>query len=316
VFESILVPLDGSTHAEAALPFAKAIAARTAARLILVRTAQNPSPLGDVTYQQQHHTLERAVDYLALMSDDLIAQGFDVKTGVPYAGSAAEWIVEESQFRKADLIVMATHDRVGPDRWVHGSVAEGVVHTSSAPVLLVRSHAAEQRAQRFNAAQPVLIVPLDGSDLAEAALPLARAMAHTLHARVILVGVVPRAGQLVAGQVGAIVTYVGADLDALEAEAKAYLEASAARVGVMPGVEAVVRYGDPAAEIAALAEEHAAAAVVMATHGRTGLVRAMLGSVAGGVLHHSKTPVLLIRPAVLRPAEQPIQSAVAVPLTG
>src|SRR5947209_17067953 len=106
MIKNILVPLDGSPLAEGALPYAKAIASRTGASLILVRAARNTSPLGDMTYGQQHHTIKEAEDYLGLLVSALAVRGFKngVQTGVPYAGSAAEWIVEESQTRQADLI--------------------------------------------------------------------------------------------------------------------------------------------------------------------------------------------------------------------
>jgi nucleotide-binding universal stress UspA family protein len=236
-----------------------------------------------------------------------------VNTGAPYGGSAAEWIVEETETRHADFIIMATHDRIGPDRWIHGSVAESVVSRSTIPVMLVRADTADRLAERFQTPEPVVVVPLDGSELAEAALPVARGLATTLGARAVLVGVVPRAGQLLAGQGGAIVPYAGSGQAETEAEARAYLEAAAGPIATSAtGVTTVLRYGDPASEIAAVAQESAAAAVVMATHGRTGLVRSILGSVAGGVLHHNSTPVVLIRPPELRGAEEPaVNNAVA-----
>jgi nucleotide-binding universal stress UspA family protein len=285
---NVLVPLDGSPLAEAALPYAKVIVRRTGASLMLVRAARNRSPLGDVTYQQQHSTLANADDYLALVADDLAVQGYHVNTGVPYGGSAAEWIVEETELRHADFIVMATHDRIGPDRWLHGSVAEVVVNRASVPVMLVRGQSADELAQRLQSTAPVIIVPLDGSEVAEAVLPEARSLALTFAARVILVGVVPN----------------------VRAEARSYLDDCAGRVGTT-NVQTVLREGDPAAEIAAVAHYHAAAAVVMATHGRTGIARSILGSVAGGVLHQSACPVVLIRPRELRAAEEPAVQSVA-----
>ena len=312
MINNILVPLDGSALAEAALPYAKAIAARTGASVMLVRAAQNKSPLGDVTYDQQHYTIEKAEDYLSLVAADLVAHGLEVRTGVPYSGSAAEWIVEESQIRQSDLIIIGTHDRVGPDRWLHGSVAEGVVNRATIPVMLVRAGGAEQLAQRFLAEQPVVIVPVDGSELSEAALPVARQVAQILGARVVLVGVVPNPGELLAGQAGAIVTYAESEQSELEAQVSGYLKASVERArGSDASVQTVLRRGDPSTEIAAVAEEYAAAAVVMATHGRTGLVRSIVGSVAGGVLHLSSTPVVLIRPAELRGAEEPLVNQAA-----
>ena len=305
MLKNVLVPLDGSPLSEAALAYAEAIAARTHSTVTLVRAARVRSPLGDAAIDQQRAIMD-AEAYLNSKTETLTSRGIEVQLGVPYGGSIASWIVEESDLRSADLVVMATHDRVGPDRWVHGSIAEQVVNRSATPVLLVHGRDAFALAQRFSAPTPTLLVPLDGSDLGEAALPVANELARTMGAKVVLLGVVPRPGQLVAGQ-GTVVTYVASDHADLEAQAWAYLEASVGRAahgGV--NVETMLRYGEPATEIAALAAELGVAAVVMATHGRTGFVRSILGSVAGGVLHHSECPVLLIRPSELRPAEQPL----------
>jgi nucleotide-binding universal stress UspA family protein len=313
MFKNILVPLDGSPLAEAALPFARALAARTGAGLSLVRAAHYASLLGDAAVDQ-YHAIQRSEDYLALLVDELAASGLNVQARVPFGGSAAEWIVEECDLQRADLIVMATHDRLGPDRWLHSSVAEAVVHHSTIPVMLVRSAGAEDFAKRFAAQEPALVVPLDGSELAEAALPIARDLANAAGARVVLVGVVPKAGQLIAGHDGAIVTYTGSKLAELEANAWAYLESGVGQLAACAtSVEAVVRSGNAATEIAAAARDYRVAAVVMATHGRTGVSRSILGSVAGGVLRQSSGPVVLVRRQELRPAEEPAiaQSAAA-----
>jgi nucleotide-binding universal stress UspA family protein len=180
---------------------------------------------------------------------------------------------------------------------VHGSVAEDVVHGATAPVMLLRSSADAHLAQRFEVHAPTLVVPLDGSGLADAALPFAGELAVALGARIALVAVVPRPGQLVAGQGGAITTYVGAEHAALEAEARAYLEAQAGRLRDVAVVEMVVRHGAAAAEIVEAAEQRAAAAVVMTTHGRTGPVRSLLGSVAGAVLRGTTVPVVVVGPS-------------------
>jgi hypothetical protein len=68
---------------------------------------------------------------------------------------------------------MATHDRTGPSRWVHGSAAEAVVSRASIPVMVVRAAEGPRPARRFDQPRPVLVVPLDGSAFAEAALPIA-----------------------------------------------------------------------------------------------------------------------------------------------
>jgi nucleotide-binding universal stress UspA family protein len=304
VMQNILVPLDGTTVAEAALPFASAIAARAGAGLTLVHAAQYRSLFHDVGMEQVR-AIENGEDYLARIASGLRTYGVPVDTRVPVGGSPTEWIIEESDFRHADLIAMATHDREGPDRWLHGSVAEGIVHRSTVPVMLVRTTTDVLVAQRFEMPEPVLLVPLDGSELADGALPVAGELARAISARVVLLAVVPKPGQLVAGQGGAITTYVGPEHATLEAEAWGCLSDRTERLGQVAGVETAVWYGDVAAQIGAAADQYAAAAVVMATHGRTGPVRSILGSVAGGVVHRSSVPVVLIRPTGVRPAEEP-----------
>src|SRR5579859_6476345 len=111
MFKNILVPLDGSPAAEAALPYARALATRTGACLILVRTAHGQRPLGDAGDQQR--VIAEAEDYLTAHARQLANQGFEVETGVPFGGSAARWILEEIDLRHVDMVVMATHDRIG-----------------------------------------------------------------------------------------------------------------------------------------------------------------------------------------------------------
>ncbi len=277
MLKNLLVPLDGSPLAESALPFARALASRTGAALTLLRAAQYNSLLSDMA-TDQYRAIESAEDYLTTVSDDLRASGFTVGGGVSFGGSAAEWIAEEAAARSADMVVMATHARIGTGRWLHGSVAEEVVHKSSVPTMLVGAADAASIAPRFAATEPVLVVPLDGSALAETALPLALGLAKAISARLVLVGVLPAHstdGQPVSG----------------------CLEGTAERIqGQGFTIEVVERAGDPATEIAAAAVDHGAAAVIMATHGRSGLARTILGSVAGGVVHENAVPVVLVRP--------------------
>jgi nucleotide-binding universal stress UspA family protein len=218
-------------------------------------------------------------------------------------GQPAEWIIEEREVRRADLIVMASHHRVGVDRWLHGSVAEAVIHDAKAPVMLVKGSAANETAERFTSESPVIVVPLDQSELAEAALPIARQMAAALGARIVLVSAVPVQAPLAVGYPEMVVTYSDTDYARVEADTREYLRTIVGRInarGVQ--VEAVVRMGDAGLEIASTAQQYAAAAVVMATHGRTGVVRSMLGSVAGAVVQSGTTPVILLRPDRAQPA--------------
>jgi nucleotide-binding universal stress UspA family protein len=304
MLKNILVPLDGSLASEAALPFAQALARRASATLILVRAVPGRGLSNDAAGQQR--AVSQAEEYLIRLGGVLEAQDLSVQIGVPFGSSPATWIVEEIALRHADMVVMATHDRVGPDRWLHGSVAEAVVSRAPTPVLLIREAEGQLLPPRFDEPEPVVIVPLDGSELAEAALPIARELSRLIAARVVLVGVIPPTGHLIAVEGGAA-PYTESAHARAEIDAQAYLEASVARLGAdAVAVETCVPSGDPATEIANVALDYCAAVVVMATHGRAGVLRTLRGSVAGGVLHRSPTPVLLIHPAELRPAEEPI----------
>lgn len=314
MFKNILVPLDGSPVAEAALPYAKVLARRTGAHLTLIRAAHYASLLGDVAVEQ-YRSVQQAEDYLRRHVERLASEGYSAQAAVPFGGSTARWIVEEAEIRHADLVVMATHDRVGADRWLHGSVAESVVHRSTIPVMLVRDGEAEQLAQRFLDQEPVLLVPLDGSELAEAALPVARGLANTVGGRLMLMSATPTPGRLIAGQGGGIMTYTAPDLAELREDADTYLQGSARRIAEGSHIEVVVRSGDAAQQIAEGAQDYRAAAVVMATHGRTGAMRTILGSVAGNVIHQSRGPVLLVRARPVPLAEGfTVQQTAAVPV--
>jgi nucleotide-binding universal stress UspA family protein len=300
--KKILVPLDGLPTSEAALPYAEALARRTRGTLVLVRAARAPLLSAP---PEQVQVIREAETYLAALADQVASRGLTVETGVPY-GPASSWILGEIELRDADLVVMATHDRTGPDRWVHGSVAETVVSRAAVPVMVVRE-TAPVLASRLEKARPVLVVPLDGSDLAEAAVAIASRLAALLDGTITLVGVVPRPGQLVYAE-GVGVPFGAQESKRLQADSKDYLASMAGHLGNEYVTEALVRLGDPAPEIARLADERGAAAVVMATHGRTGLARMLLGSVAGQVVHTGQAPVVLVRPATMRPAEVPITS--------
>jgi nucleotide-binding universal stress UspA family protein len=255
MFTHILVPLDGTSTGDAALPYAHALARRCGARVTPVHAAQPHAPV-------------------------------------------AEWIVAQSALLHADLIVMATHARSGPDHWLHGSVAETVVSRSSTPVLLVRAHAPRWEA-RFEAPTPTFVVPLDFSELAEAALPVAQELVEATHGRLLLLSVIPlpTSGDLFLQQ-GVYLAYSPNDYTAFEEEAHAYLDRVSADVRrTTSSVETQVRLGEPAVEITAAAAQAGAAAIVMATHGRTGLTRSVMGSITGLVLRQSPMPTLLVRPA-------------------
>jgi nucleotide-binding universal stress UspA family protein len=141
--ERILVPLDGSSLAESALPVAiDLLAAAPTSTLVLLRAAEAPAYLGGDPIEAQVRVVREAEDYLNAVRDRLIRSGVaEVQTSVCY-GPPAEFIIETARVAKADMIVMTTHGRSGLSRLVFGSVAEAVLRGTRTPILLIRDAAA------------------------------------------------------------------------------------------------------------------------------------------------------------------------------
>ena len=136
---TILIPLDGSEMAEAAITEARQLARPDNSKLVLVRAASALALPGNDAIDARLYALQDAEAYLDAVKRRLEAEGVrGVETHVWY-GSAAAAIVEAAALYKADLIVMTTHGRSGLGRLVFGSVAESVLRGTTAPILLVRS---------------------------------------------------------------------------------------------------------------------------------------------------------------------------------
>jgi nucleotide-binding universal stress UspA family protein len=138
-FAKILVPLDGSLLAEAALPkAAELIGGHPGATLILLRAVEATALPGTDLVDAQISVVHEAEDYLETVAARLRADGVpEVKTSVWY-GSATPSILEAARVTKPDLIMMSTHGRSGFRRLVLGSVAESVLRGASTPVFLIR----------------------------------------------------------------------------------------------------------------------------------------------------------------------------------
>jgi nucleotide-binding universal stress UspA family protein len=296
MLETILVPLDGSALAERALPYATRLARAAGGRLVLVRaTGARPAAGGT-----RVAPAAEAEDYLRTARAGLYELAPDRIGAVVYGGDAAEAVLAEVRLRRAGLIVMATHGRGGLGRALYGSVADAVLRHAPAPVLLVPA-ACERRwpPARPPGAEPGpprrVLVPLDGSDLAEEALAPAGALAAALGAGLLLAQAVPfpvvasGSSQEDASDAGGPDAEVGAAWRYLE-EVAAPLRAAGREVEVR------VEAGMVVPTLARIERELDVEGVAMATHGRSGLARAVLGSVATEVLHRTTAPVLLVRP--------------------
>ncbi len=273
---SILVPTDGSALSARAVPVAEAIARAQGAEIVLVRVVEpwNTSGLGfesyvtsDV-YDEMQEALEIAAQQdLAMMVERIKARGGPARS-VVFSGVPGAGLLDSEEAVQPDLVVIASHGRSGLVRFALGSVTERLVRAGNAPVLVVQASSATD--------SPLgsALVPLDGSSLAELALPMVEGLAGKPIRQVRLLRAVNRSDEI--------------------APAQEYLEQVARRLGVM-GIDVTVdvAIGEPVPAIAEAAT--GADLVVLATHGRGGFDRLRHGSVAEQVTRDAHTPVLLVR---------------------
>jgi nucleotide-binding universal stress UspA family protein len=286
-FKRLLVPLDGSPLAERALPFAQAMSRIVDGDLILVRATNVKGAYLDLAEAQVRAATE-AEHYLKEVADRY-GTCHPVEYSVPYGDPAAA-VAGVAQTRAADLIVMTTHGRGELARMVVGSVADAVVRETRVPLLLIRAgleiDAWEQGLHR-------ILVPLDGSALAEAALPRVAELARLTNARLTLLQVIgPPMPELTAFEIARLPE----DDGELTIAAEAYLRRVAATLHER-GLDAdtAVHFGDPAACIAEEVALNRHGLVAMSTHGRSGIDRLVVGSVADRVLRTARAPLLLFR---------------------
>ena len=306
MYTQIIVPLDGSEFAEQVLPYALALAPALGSEVQLVRAVQGAPPAGFAT-QTQHerfwasarsNALTEAEGYLKKASARLEQAGVKVAYDA-VEGPPAGVIVEAAESVPQSLIAMTTHGRSGPGRWLFGSVADRVLHTTTRPLLAIRSR--KETGATATASVRRIVLPLDGSELAETAVPHAVAVAKALHAGITAVQCVTS----VAYAYGA--GYLPpADAqtmdDEAEASARAYLEkaVTSLRAQGVNDVDSRMLSGQAAESIVDFARSVPDHLVVLATHGWSGITRAMMGSVAGRLVRHSEGPVLIVPPRDVR----------------
>ena len=279
----ILVPLDGSTAAEAAIPEAERLSAGNAEVYFLHVVPSLPLEYGARPGGMVECHLQ-AISYLEglrrtfprVVGPDLIR-----------SGGAADSILQVALEVEIDVIAMTTHARKGLAQWLLGGVAETVVRRAQLPVLLLRPG--------LPAPHPVLrriLVPLDGTPESFAILVEVKRLALRTGAEVVLLHVTERAfAALPGGGTRAAV--------AIPQDPKSQLLDVADRLGESGLIYwQVIAEGDPAEEILIYARNLDADLIAMSTHARSGRERAMFGSVAQEILSRADRPVLLQGPMI------------------
>lgn len=301
MIRSIMMPLDGSAFGEYALSLGLGIARRAGAsvRLVHVCEPQPRSRLFEGAPREQPAEAEaRASRYLSQMAAFLSAEWEVPVTTAVLSGPAAEMLRAEAEARSIDLVVLTSHGHGPLTRAWLGSVAHALARTLPMPLLIARPRAEATDLLEHVAEPPLqrVLLPLDGSPLAEAGLAPALALGGLMGAQYTLVQAIdpPVLGYAPAAYVGGLDQQI---LEQLRAAGQEYLNKTATRLreqGAQVSTELV--YGPPALAITDYAREHAFDLIAMATHGRTGAARLLLGSVAEQVLQGTNLPVLLYRP--------------------
>ncbi|HUK40328.1 MAG TPA: universal stress protein [Candidatus Acidoferrales bacterium] len=297
MYKKILIPLDGSTVSQQVLPYARLMARQLNLTVELLEVVDVVGLCAAVAACNKGsvdsliaETMRGSAAFLERISKTF--SGGEVSCAV-VQGRAGEVIIEKAAADSGTLIAMATHGRSGIDRWLLGSVVEKVVRGTTNPLLLVR--AGEHEAQDGEAILKTMIVPLDGSPLAEKALPHAALWAKSMNVEMILFRAYRMSPVVIASD-----QYIP-DWDQLEAAFKrdttGYLaeKASELKKEGVAHISPMVAQGEAAEKIIDLAQQTAHHMVVICSHGRSGVKRWVLGSVAERVVRHSVGPVLVIR---------------------
>ncbi len=292
MIKKILVPLDGSDLAENALPYAEQIAMKTGAEVLLLTSVYQDDSWAGQPAQVDHRWVPLIQTYLKSKVGELQAKGVTATNSIA-SGPAAEAILARVADENVDLVAMSIHGRSGFKRWVFGSVAQKVFHGTYCPLLLVRPTSAAAKATNIPALKKIL-VPLDGSEQSLAVLPFIEDLGRALDASLVLLNVViPLTTYVGAG----FITPTGDFLHEQLTWSRQFL------AGIVKEVEGrgvraspVVVVGSGANEIVQAAHDAEADLIALSSHGRSGLARWAMGSVAEGVVHRTTLPCLIVRP--------------------
>jgi nucleotide-binding universal stress UspA family protein len=331
MFKRIIVPLDESIRAERAIPVAARIARASKGSIILLRVVTVPFeigsqvvPLSGFPSTTLDNDINIATNYLSAIArrDDL--DGISLKMKV-LTGAAAQKIQDVVDEEQADLVVMCSHGETGIKRFMLGSVAQKVARHSTVPVFVLRQDGAMPLSSYPDHLRPIhavmAVVALDGSALAEAALmpatSLVMALAAPARGSLQLTRVVKLPIKASESTEQSIDGYTDSmDIhakDQAKREAKTYLAnlVDYLRQGPLKDVDITLTWSiavgkDVAETLIKTAETGEDAEgtnvfgggylLVLATHGRGGLKRLVLGSVTEHILGTTRLPMLIVRP--------------------
>ncbi len=335
MFRHILVPLDGSSRAERALPVAARLARFSDGKVVLLRVVSPsiefvPYSTADPEMIQRliDTDLEEARNYLDNITSVSSLISIPTETTV-IVGQPAATILSVVDTHHIDLIVLCSHGYTGMKRWVLGSVAEKVAHHAPVPVLLLREGGPALVGTPPHAEGPMrALIPLDGSARAKAAIVPAAQLVAALSAPG------PGALHLTRVVVPEVAKISPREREAIMHKAKQYLSATVEHIreGLVASPVADLKLAitwsvtiddDIAAGIIRMAEDGedtedvgvsgSSDMIAMTTHGYSGLPRWVMGSVTGRVLHATRLPLLIVRPQDMVDKDHQTQNKTTIP---
>lgn len=315
MFKRILVPLDGSTRAEKAIPVAARIARASGGTIMLLQVVDLPisygkyvTPRAYVSEKEVETEKTQATEYLTTLAQSDELEGISTKIAVESAATAPT-LLDYANPSTADLMVMCSHGYTGFKRWTLGSIADKVIRHAEVPVLLLRENGPTIPVPQSNTPLRVL-VSLDGSPLSETIVePVTHLIAAlspqtpgTLH--LLRVAEEPPTNSRLRSQAN----FSDAMTEEQKQEAREYLTSLAKRLqdGIAKDLNLTITTSVVSAVDVAEAIIHEAAKtgdtggyafIAMATHGRGGLERWTVGSVTERTLHHTQLPLFILRPS-------------------
>lgn len=280
-YQKILVPLDGSDAAEFAIPYATDLARKYDAELILLtiayfapQPAEGPESFIQSGLRREHRIAEQ------LRTEGIRAQELTIEQNNP-----PNTIFNFVASQQISVIVMSTQGRSGMVRWLFGHNLEHVLSTLPVPLLLVRP------------AYEKIVVPLDGSRWSESAIRQAADIARAHNAELILLHVYQSPASSYTDQLALAGQQYMVDRQYEQMREQLVSLRNGLRREGLRAREQIIRSHNPAQAICEFVEaEEGVSMVVMSTHGRTGLARWLVGSVAQNVIKNVRCPVKLVHP--------------------
>lgn len=283
MFERIIISLDGSEISEIVIPYTVEIAKRFNSQIDIIGIGEG-----------QENPLDRLFhNYLEEFAAKFKTNGINAGA-IHLHGNPSSQILDYAHEKNADLIIMATRGRTNISKWTMGSVAEKVLRATDKPLLLV-----SQEAPRIPKGEvPVfkrILVPLDGSDMGEAALPFAVSLCCKTNARLYILYIM-LATHRITGGIDYAVRLQQQLMETLRKQARDYLNKVAAD---LDRENLDIKYdlvsGYPSMTILDYAKSNAIDMISLSSHGKGGMDSFTMGSTTDKVVHNSEKPVLLVK---------------------